>query len=259
MFVRIRTLVIGKFFSPSTLAYYERGDSFPGLIMNNVCGSVQAVIFPALSEVQHDRPRVRAMMRRAINTSCLFMFPTMVGLMIAAKPLVLLLLTDKWLPAVPYMQILCIANFFRPITIPNQQAITALGYSDITLRLELIKKIVDITILAISCYLGVLAIAWGVVAFNFICVFINLTPNIRLLNYKLHEQVLDVLPTLLISILMGVTIIWIPLTEWSPIIQLVLIFIIGSFVFATSCRLFKIECFMYLYNRIAPRLFKLKK
>ena len=123
----------------------------------------------------------------------------------------------------------------------------------------MIKKVVDVMILAISCFFGAVAIAWGVVAFNFICVFINLTPNIRLLNYKLHEQVLDVLPTLLISIFMGGTIIWIPLTEWSPLIQLVLIFIIGSFVFATSCRLFKIECFMYIYDRIVPRLFKLKK
>jgi O-antigen/teichoic acid export membrane protein len=253
LFVRIRILIIGKFFSPSTLAYFEKGEQFPGLIMNNVCGSIQTVIFPAFSEAQDDSAKVRAMMRRAINLSCLFMFPMMICLMVAAKPLVIILLTEKWIDVVPYMQILCIANFFRPITIPNQQAITALGYSGITLKLEIIKKIVDVSILIVSCYFGAIAIAWGVVLFNFACIFINLAPNVRLLDYKIHDQIIDIFPTFLISLFMGVSIIWVPLMSWNPMLQLLVICIISIVTFTLFCRILRIEGFMYLYSLLKER------
>ena len=135
------------------------------------------------------------------------------------------------------------------------------GKSDdeIKSELELIKKIVDITILAISCYLGALAIAWGVVAFNFVCIFINLVPNVKLLDYKIQEQILDVLPTLIVSIVMGGPIIWVPMTNWSPIVQLVVIVCTGVIVYTMLCRLFKIESFMYIYGQIKPRLINMNK
>lgn len=253
LFIRVRALVVGKIFSPSTLAYYEKGDQFPGLIMNNVCGSIQSVIFPAFSEVQDDRTRVRAMMRKAINASCLVMFPLMIGLMVSAKPLVVLLLTEKWIEVVPFMQVLCIANFFRPITIPNQQAITALGYSGITLKLEIIKKVVDISILAVSCYFGAIAIAWGVVIFNFLCIFINLFPNIKLLDYKLQEQIIDVMPILLISLLMGGSVYWVQYMQWTPFVQLAVIFLIGTSVYCALCRVMKIESYMFFMNIIKQK------
>ncbi|MCQ2072805.1 MAG: lipopolysaccharide biosynthesis protein [Bacteroidaceae bacterium] len=252
-FVRIRALVIGKLFSPSTLAYYEKGAQFPDIVQGNVCSTIQSVIFPALSEVQDDTQRVKSMMRRSINTSCLFMFPIMVGMMIAAKPLVVFLLTDKWIDAVPFLQILCIANFFRPITIPNLQAIIALGHSDISLKLEIIKKMLDVIILAVSCFFGAKAIAWGCVLFNFACIFINLLPNIKLLNYKIHEQILDVIPTLLLSGLMGVTICWIPMIDLSPLTQLIIIFVLGVCTYAILCRIFRIESFMYLYEKVKTK------
>lgn len=250
LFIRLRAMVIGKIFSPSTLAYYDKGNQFPGLISDNVCGSIQAVIFPALSDVQDDKEKVKSMMRRAINVSCLFMFPLMVGLMVCAQPLVILLLTDKWIKVVPFMQILCLANFFRPITIPNQQAINALGYSGITLKLEIIRKVIDVVILVISCYFGALAIAWGVVLFNFLCVFVNLIPNVKLLNYKLHEQIVDLIPTFIISGIMGASIYWINLLEWHPVIQIFTMVSLGTFVYCVINFIFKVDSFIYVLNMI---------
>lgn len=253
LFIRLRAMVIGKVFSPATLAYYDKGNQFPGLISDNVCGSIQTVIFPALSDIQDDKGRVKSMMRRSINTSCLFMFPLMVGLMVCAKPLVVLLLTEKWLGVVPYMQILCLANFFRPITIPNQQAITALGYSGITLKLEIIRKLIDIIILTVSCCLGALAIAWGVVLFNFICIFVNLIPNVKLLDYKIHEQIIDLIPTFIISIIMGASIYWINLLDWSPFLQIFAMTVLGGVIYFTLCYLLKVESFNYLLSSIVKR------
>lgn len=169
LFVNARKLVIGKFYAPASLAYYERGDQLPALFMNNIFTSVQAILLPTLSEEQDNRSHVKAMMRRSTKLSCFFIYPIMVGMIVAAKPLVILLLTEKWLPVVEFVQILCIANFFRPITIANWEVIKALGYSGITLKLEMIKKVVDISILIISAMIGVYAIAWGCVLFNLTC------------------------------------------------------------------------------------------
>lgn len=254
LFTRIRALLIGKYYQPATLAYYDKGHSFPSLISNNVCGAVQAVLFPAFSEVQNDRIRLKAIMRRAINTNCLIMFPMMIGLIVCAKPLVLLLLTEKWLPAVPFLQVLCVAHFFRPITIPNIQAIMAMGYSNVTLKLEIIRKIVDVAFLLITIQLGALVIAVGVVIFNFLCIFINLIPNVRFLDYKIKEQFSDIIPLFIISIIMGASIYWINNLDVLHIYQIMLAVAIGVPVYVILLYFFKVECFMYLLDSILIRI-----
>lgn len=253
LFVKSRALIIGKLFSPSTLAFYDKGNQFPALIMDNVCGSIQAVIFPTLSKIQDQREQVKETMKQTISISCLFMFPIMVGLIVCAKPLVIFLLTDKWLGVVPFMQILCIAYFFTPITIPNQQAITALGYSNITLKLETIRKILDVIILAISCCLGAIEIAWGVVVFNFICIFINLYPNIKLLDYSIQDQILDILPTLTLSIVMGSIIWWLNFLPLHPFPLIILITSLGTIIYFALCYMLKIEAFQYFLTRITKK------
>lgn len=254
LFVKFRALIIGRMYKPATLAYYDKGNQFPGLISDTVCGAIQSILFPAFSEVQEDRVRVKSMMRRSINVTCLFMFPLMAGLIAVAKPLVLFLLTEKWLPCVPFLQIICISNFFRPITIPNGQAITAMGYSGITLKLEVIRKIVDVIILVVSCQIGVYAIAWGLVLFNFICLFINLVPNIRLLNYSISEQIKDVFPTFIASLLMCASIYWVVWLDVPPIIQLLIQIGLGVLVYFILCKLFKMESYNYLKGIVIPKL-----
>lgn len=250
LFVNARKLIIGKFFAPASLAYYEKGDQLPHMVMSNIFTSVQAILLPTFSESQDDRQRVKAMMRRSTKLSCFFIYPLMVWMIVAAKPLVVFLLTDKWLPAVEFVQILCVANFFRPITISNWEAIKALGYSGITLKLEIVKKIVDITILIVSALIGVYAIAWGCVLFNFICFFINLIPNKKLLNYGIGEQVVDAVPTLFISLAMGASIYWIQWMEMPNLLILTFQFVLGMAVYAGLSRLFKEESFMYLIQMV---------
>lgn len=246
LFMNLRKLVIGKFYAPAALAYYEKGDQMPSMVMNNIFTSVQTILLPAFSEAQDDPSRVKSMMRRSTKLNCFFVYPLMVGLIVAAKPLVLLLLTEKWLPIVPFIQILSIANFFRPITIANVQAITAMGHSGITLKLEIIKKTLDIIILVISACIGVLAIAWGCVLFNFLCVFINIAPNKRLLNYGIREQIIDAVPTFLIALVMGICVYWIQLLPLSNIVVLLLQFVLGMAIYAVLSLLFKEDSFMYV-------------
>lgn len=257
LFVNARKLVIGKFYTPASLAYYERGDQLPALFMNNIFTSVQTILLPTLSEEQDNRTHVKAMMRRSTKLSCFFIYPIMMGMIVAAKPLIILLLTEKWLPAVEFVQILCIANFFRPITIANWEAIKALGYSGITLKLEIIKKIVDISILIVSAMIGVYAIAWGCVLFNLICVFINLAPNKKLLDYGIKEQFVDAVPTFLIAMAMGAAVYWIQLLPISNLIVLILQFLAGTLLYGGLSYLFKEESCMYIVNSIRQNKGKL--
>ena len=246
LFVNARKLVIGKFFTPASLAYYEKGEHLPSLVMSNIFTSIQTVLLPTFSEAQDERERVKFMMRRSTKMSCFFIYPLMVGMIVAAKPLVVFLLTEKWISAVTFVQILCIANFFRPITISNWEAIKALGYSGITLKLEIVKKIIDISILIISAFFGVYAIAWGCVLFNAICVLVNLAPNKRLLNYGIREQIIDAVPTFLIALTMGCIIYWVQMLDLSNIEILFLQFVFGCIIYVGLSWLFKEESFVYI-------------
>lgn len=134
--------------------------------------------------------------------TCLLIFPALIGLISIAKPLVLLILTEKWLPAVAYIQIYSIAYMLFPVQVANMEAIKAMGYSGISLKLEIIKKVIETTILIISVFMGVIAIVWGVVFFNFVCLFINLYPSKKYLDYGVFEQVKDIIPTFLCAIMM---------------------------------------------------------
>lgn len=250
LFMNIRRLIIGKYYSPADLAYYDRGDHMPSLVTSTFFESFQTVLFPVLSDDQNEKDVVKSRMRRSTKFNCFIIYPLMVGLIVTAKPLIVLLLTEKWIGVVPFMQILCIANFFRPITISNAEAIKALGYSDITLKLEIIKKIIDMTILIISATIGVMAIAWGCVLYNFICLFINLYPNIKLLNYSIVEQIKDATPTLLISLLMGAIVYFVQLLPIPNIAILTLQVLLGGLLYAFFCKIFKEESFMYTLSMI---------
>ncbi len=247
----LRTLVIGRIYSSSTLGFYNKGEQFPKIIVSNINGSIQAVMLPALSAHQDDRQRVKAMMRRAIKTSSFIMFPMMVGMAVVAEPMVLLLLTEKWLPAVPFLQVFCFTYMLWPIHTANLQAINALGRSDIFLKLEIIKKIIGIIILVISVPMGVYAIAMGGVISGISSSFINAWPNKKLLNYSYAEQLKDIAPALGLSLLMGAIVFLIgtlPIADWQKLVVQVFMGVLSCIL---GARLFKMESYQYLLANIS--------
>lgn len=258
LYLDLRTLIIGRIYSSSTLAYYNRGQQFPKAIVSNINGSIQSVMLPTLSAHQDNKKRVKEMMRRSIITSSFLIFPMMIGMAVVAEPLVKIVLTDKWLPSVPFLQIYCIVYALMPIQTTNLQAINAMGRSDIFLKLEIIKKIVSLTILAVTINFGVIAIAIGGVFSSIISTFINAYPNKQLLDYSYKEQLIDVLPSLLISIIMGLIVYsfnYLNLVTWK-----LLILQVGSgvLIYIALARLFKIESFSYLFSTM-EQLFRSRK
>jgi len=250
IYSNIKNLIIGKQFSTSTLGFYNRGEQFPSVIVNNINGSILAVIFPALSSQQDNVKRMKEMMRRAIVTSSFIVFPMMIGLAVIAEPLVKVLLTEKWLPAVPFLQIFCAIYALWPIHTANLQAINALGRSDIFLKLEIIKKLLGILILIITISHGVYAIAIGSIVSGIISSFLNAYPNIILLNYSIKEQFSDLCPSLLISLIMGGVIYTI---HWLDLPDIMTIFVqvfFGVILYIGLAKLFRLECYAYLFMTI---------
>lgn len=246
IYSNIKNLIIGKLYSPSILGFYNRGEQFPSVLVNNINGSILSVMFPALSSQQDNTKRMKEMMRRAIVTSSFIVFPMMVGLAVIAEPLVKFLLTEKWLPAVPFLQIFCAIYALWPIHTANLQAINALGRSDIYLKLEIIKKILGIVILLVTIPFGVYAIAVGSIVSGIISSFLNAYPNITLLNYSLKEQFSDISSSLLISLVMGGVIYTIHWVNFPDIIIIFAQVFSGVILYIGLAKLLRLEILNYL-------------
>lgn len=252
-------LVIGKFYNSATLGNYNKGEQFPKLIAVNIDGAIGSVMLPAYAREQERKDKVKKMVRRAIVTSSLILFPLMLGLAAIAEPLVKILLTDKWLGCVPFMQILCVIYALYPINTANLQAIKALGKSDYFLKLEIIKKILGITVLIITVPHGVYTMAIGQVIVTIISTMINAFPNRKLLNYNYFEQVKDILPNLLIAILMFIVVYPIKYLIDNTILLLTIQIIVGAIIYIALMNIFKVEAFNYLFDIIEKRFKKNKE
>lgn len=246
----ITNLIVGKVYSPATLGYYNRGYQFPSLVVSNFNGSIQSVLFPALASIQDNKIRVKELTRRAIVTSSYIIFPLMIGLGVIAEPMVKLLLTEKWLPCVPFLRIFCLSFALWPIHTSNLQAINAMGRSDIFLKLEIIKKVLGVLTICFTARYSPLIMAFGILISSILGSFINASPNKKLLNYSYLEQIKDILPSLLLSIIMGILIYPIVFLKFSNIITIFLQVILGAVVYIVLSYLLKLECFMYLLNII---------
>lgn len=244
------SLIIGKFYSAADLGYYNRGKQFPMLLIQNINSSIDSVLFPVLSEAQDDKERLKSMVRRSIVTSTFIIFPCMAGLAAVATPLTKLLLTDKWLPAVPFIQFCCFTYAFWPIHTANLQAIKATGRSDIFLKLEIIKKVIGVIALCVSIPFGLYAMMWASCITAVLSSFINASPNKKLLGYSYLEQLKDIMPSFLLSMLMcGVTL-SLNFLHLGSLVTMLLQVIVGAAIYIGLAKLFKLECFTYILNMI---------
>ncbi|RKD34876.1 lipopolysaccharide biosynthesis protein [Lacrimispora algidixylanolytica] len=248
IFTNVYGLVIGKIYNPAMMGQYSRGNQFPALIANNLGAAIQSVMLPAFSACQDDREKVKNMVRRSIVTSSYLVFPMMAGLMAVAEPMVKLLLTDRYLPCVPMLRLLCIAYATWPLHVANLQAINALGRSEIFLKLEIIKKAVSVTALIISIPFGIYTMVALRAVTDFICTFINAHPNKKLLNYSFYEQWKDVTPSLLISAAMGIAVYGVQYIIEGTFLTLIVQILVGILVYAGLSWLFRLEAFVYLLN-----------
>lgn len=250
IYSNLRNLIIGKIYSSSDLAFYNQGDKFPKVIVTNINSSIDSVLLPSMSSVQDNHEKVKSMTRRAIKTSTYIMAPLMMGLAFCATPIVQLVLTDKWLPCVPFLQVFCITYMFWPVHTANLNAINAMGRSDLFLKLEIIKKVIGLTLLFITMRISVMAMAYSLLISGLLSQIINSWPNRKLLNYGYLEQVKDILPAILLAVIMGVIVYCVSFIGLNSALTLLIQILLGVFVYIMGSKLLKLESYNYLLDVI---------
>lgn len=248
---QLRQLIIGKIYTAKDLAFYNQGHHFPHVIVSNINASIDSVLLPAMSAEQDDKNRVRAMTRRAISISTYVMMPMMMGLAVCAEPTVRLVLTEKWLPCVPFLRVFCFTFAFYPVHTANLNAIKALGRSDLFLKLEILKKIVGLTAVLITMNISVMAMAYSLFVTSILCQIINSWPNKKLLNYNYLAQLKDMMPQILLSITMGAIVYSIHFADLNDATTLAVQIITGAVVYTLLSKFFKIESFNYISNAVS--------
>lgn len=246
----LSSLIIGRIYTASMLGYYTKGQEFPNVLMSNFNSTIQAVMFPAYAKNQQRRSLVKQIMRRALITSSFVVFPAMAGLAAIAEPMVKLLLTEKWLICVPFIQIFCVVYALWPIHTVNLQAINAVGRSDIFLKLTIVKEAVLLAVLAITIPIGIYAIAMGRVATGVISMLINAYPNKLLLNYSFAEQWRDLMPALILSLIMfgaAYSVLFLCLPTWAT---LILQIGVGVIVYVGLAWVLRLEALTYTMNTV---------
>ncbi len=245
---QFRGLVIGKVYTGEDLAYYNRGTQFPSLIVSNINTSIGSVVFPVMSKVQDDKERLKNQVRQSIRISSYIMWPLMIGLAVMSDSVIILLLTEKWLPCSIFLKISCIIFAFEPVQTANLQAIKAIGRSDLFLKLEIIKKVTAILLVIAVMKISVLAIAVSGLGYTIFAMIINSAPNRKLLKYSFKEQILDLISPIILSTIMGAGVYFIGLVNINLIVKIVIQIIIGAVIYVGISILTKNESFLYLID-----------
>lgn len=247
---KLRELLIGKVYTSSDLAYYNRGQKFPDLIVSNINTSINSVMLPVMSAEQDKLDQVRLITRRAIQVSFYCLTPLLIGLFFTADNLIAVLLGENWAECVPYLRIFCIVYTFYPVHTANLSAIKSLGRSDIFLKLEIVKKLLGLGLLALTVNVSVIAMTSVMLVSTVFNLCINSVFCKKLFGYRFGEQLLDILPSLLIALLMGAAVYFIDLFDINLILKLIIQVLVGAAVYIGISAASKNKSFGMLLNLI---------
>lgn len=247
---RLYTVLIGKLHGVRELGYYSRADTtamFPAAILN---GIVARVAFPLFSRMADDPIRLRTNLRLALQAVMLVNAPAMFGLAAVAGPLVLVLFGEQWRPAVPFLQVLCLVGLMMPFHVLNLQALMGLGRSDLFFRLEVVKKVLGISILVAVAGFGAIAVAWGMAAASALSYFVNAHYSGRLIGYGAASQLRDTAPTMAAAAAMAAGVAW--LSAWlgggSPTMLLLVSVAAGAVVYPLTVVAFRLTALTSLLS-----------
>ena len=260
VFQNMYDLVIGKVFSAADLGFYTRAKMTQYLLAQNLHATVSRVTFPIFSSIQNDKPRLRDGVRKGLTYLGTVNFPLMVGLCVVSRSFVSVIFTDKWLPCVPYLQLLCVVGLLHPLSSINLNVLSAQGRSDLTLRLELIKKFVSIVLLVLGWPWGVIGIVIGQVVSAVIAYYINCYYTARLIDYSVAKQVKDLLPILSLALVMGVIVSMVGWMDFSSeSMRLTIQVLTGVVSYGILCRVYRIETYQVIERMVISKLGKFRR
>lgn len=210
-YANMRSLIVGRFYTPADLAYYDRGQSLAGTFPNTICGMLSGVTFPILATLQDDPDRLREIYRKYLRLFTLSI--TWICLCVAAysKPLVAVMFGEQWTAAVIFCQICCFSSSTLHLHVVNLNLLQVLGRSDLFLRLEIIKKILGLSIMIYCATISVVAMCVGSLVGTYLCIYVNSYYTKNLINLSVFRQLMDYLPLFLLALA----------TTWGPALFIV--------------------------------------
>lgn len=244
----IYQVVIGKFYSSVTLGYYTRAQQFATLCSSNLNAVVSRVTYPVLSSIQDDKVRLKDAYRRIIRLTMLVTFVLILGLGAVAKPMVLVLIGEQWLPCVPILQIICFNYMMYPLHALNLNMLQVQGRSDLFLRLEIIKKIIAVGPIMLGIFIDIYWMLVGSVFTGFFAYYLNAYYSGPFLKYGIWQQVKDILPSFGVALTMAWIVFGIGYLPWSPFLLLPLQIFAGAVITISLCHFFKLEEYIELKN-----------
>lgn len=254
-YVNMYSLVVGKVFSASVLGYFNRAYTLGQFPVQNFSNIFQKVLYPILCRYQDDETKFNYVYTNYLRMACFLLFPLMVGFAVLAKPLVAIILTEKWLPAVPLLQVICLAQMWDPVMKVNVSVLGSKGHSDYQLYAEIIKKIVAFIILFVSVPFGIKAVCWGLLLYAFADMGIVIWYSRKLTGYGYWWQIKNLLPIALIAFTMGGGV-WMVstcfLSWWSQLLSGILVGVISYIMLGYVFRISEFRLFLLFLKNKAP-------
>lgn len=253
-----KTILIGRQFGAKDLAYFDQGNKFPNILLVNIDATIISVLFPVLSGTQRDIDNLKRICRRSICTCMYLSSPLLIGLICMADDFIIVIFTEKWVGAIPFLKILALSYVIRPLSTMCNQAILALGRSDISLKCMVLNSIISLALIAISVFIigEVIWVAYAAVLIAIINMFIFSFYSNCLFGYTFKEQLIDMFPSIGLSIIMGFlvrSIHYLPLDHTSILVIQVLIGVSAYYIIS---KVIKFEPFYYLSDTIKELLEK---
>lgn len=256
----IYKVIIGKIYTPSVLGLYSRASGFCQIFSSNITGVVQRVTFPVLSEVQDDNERLKKNYQRIIKLVMLITFVCIFMLAAIAKPMILVLIGEKWIESASFIQIICFSSMLYPLHALNLNMLQVQGRSDLFLRLEIIKKCISIIPILLGIFIGIYWMLIGSVFTGLISYYLNAYYSGPLLNYGIKEQIKDILPSFCIALIGAFAAYLISfISGIIPIVILLIQLILNIGIVFLLCKYFKLQEYIEIKNIVISMTKKLKK
>lgn len=242
---------IGKYYSPADLGVYNRAMGYAQMPSQNIYGVIANVSYPVLSKIQNDDERLLQNYRRMIKLSAFVVFPVMMGLATLARPLVITLITAKWEACIIYLQIMCFTFMWWPIHALNLNILQVKGRSDYFLKLEVIKKVWGLSVMAITLPMGIIYFCSAGIISNIFSLYVNTYYTRKLFGYGIRSQIKDMLPSIVLTVVMALSVLGITFIISNMVLQIIAGVLLGISIYVYGSYLFKfkeLDDVLYLLN-----------
>jgi teichuronic acid exporter len=257
IFVNIYSIILGRYFAVQQLGYFQRADSLKQLPVTNISNVIEKVSFPLFAKIKDDDVKLRDVYKRILKLVTFIIAPTLLFMAVLAEPLIVLLFSEKWLPSVPYFQIICWAGILFPIHSYNLNILKVKGRTDLLLKLEILKKVLIVVSVMIGFQFGITGILYSSVAVSVLSFWINTHYTDKFINYSSRQQALDILPVILLAVLSSVAVYFINILLKDflkyEILQLMIPTLVGIFIYLLISKVLKFTALQEILNILSSK------